>query len=340
MSKRWFTYFLVAILSFCFACGKGRKDSISVVTFNMYVGFDAEEKFAEFEGGGNLEEIALGILNDFQANQPDLRMQIAGAELARLSPDFICLQEVTEFTVLPFFSVDYLELIIQAIKDSGGPQYEYITSENIFLSKSVSLSGIPIVFRFKDREALLYKKGFEPTGDMIAQKLSTYRDPVEFEGEQIVFYRSILGGRFKYGSDRLITLFTTHLDQENLGSVQSDQISEILSIISPFTDDQNLVLVGDFNSEEGEETYGLIEAGGYSDTYRALNTDEGLTCCSLDDLSNLESVADQKIDLIFYRSSLWDARESEVILNFRNPIWPSDHFGVRTVFTRIEPDLN
>jgi len=304
----------------------------------MYTGFDAETKLADFETGGDPLAIASAILADFQANEPLLRIDLASKELAGLAPDFIALQEVTLFTVSPLFSVDYLTELIKKIKDNGGPDYERISIDNLTLSDTVDLGLlIPATVIYKDREAILYKKEFKIKGEVLMKKLSSHRDGFIYNGQEYVFFRSLLGGRFRYGSDQIISIFSTHLDQVYLEDVQKNQMHEIIDTLSLYMNDENLVLMGDFNSEEGDETYSLLSAAGLIDTFRFANpNDEGLTCCSLADLSNTDPMPYQRIDLIFNKSTKWTPVESTVILNTRDSIWPSDHFGVMTTFEKAQ----
>lgn len=302
----------------------------------MYVGFDVEARLSEFESGGDIAAIAADIFSDFQNSNPTERIKAAARELAALSPDFIGLQEVTLFIAAPLFSFDYLSLLIEEIRKAGGPDYEYLVIENMALDESVSTGlGFPIAVYFSDSEALLYKKDFSVKEEYLSKRLGTYREPVSYDDEEIVFYRSLLGSRFFYGGRNIASVFTTHLDQDYLGTVQPSQMSEILDLLSEYEGDDNLILMGDFNSEEGDQTYEFAPAEGFIDTYRSVSEDEGLTCCNLSDLSNKEAMPYQKIDLIFNKSSKWRAVKSEIILNTREPIWPSDHFGVLTTFQKV-----
>ncbi len=331
-------FILLLILCFLITCGKSPENEISVVTFNMYVGFSVEDKVLEYLEGADGEQIAQEIFEGFQNSDPDARIEAAAKELAELSPDFIALQEVTSFSVLPAFSVNYLTSLIAKILEAGGPEYQSLVSENITINQQVDTGTlIPVSVIYSDSEAILYKKDFKIEGEVVSQKLPVYRDPVIYDGQEIVFYRSVLGAKFMNAGSQLISFFTTHLDQEYLeNDIQKKQMQEVLLLISPFMNDENVVLVGDFNSEEGEQTYELIPEVGFSDTFRSVNpSDEGFTCCNLNDLSNTQPVSTAKIDLIFNKSAQWNVVESRIILNAKDPVWPSDHFGVLTIFHKI-----
>jgi endonuclease/exonuclease/phosphatase family metal-dependent hydrolase len=335
--------FITAILIFFFSillstCSDSPKKDISVVNLNMYTGFDAEARFAEFEGGADPIEVAKGIISDFNKTMPADRMRLVAKEIVELRPDFIGLQEVTYFSVYPLFKADFLELLMKDIKEEGGPDYNYIVIDNLVLDDTVDIgTGQLVSVTYKDREAILYRDDFEIEGEVIKRQLASHRDPFNYEGQDIVFYRGLIGARFKNGNEQPITFFSTHLDQAYLGDIQKDQMQEILDTLVTYAEDPNLVLVGDFNSQKGDETYELAPAWGFEDTFALLHPDDpGLTCCNLGDLSNTDPMPSQRIDVIFSKSSQWEPLESRIVFNTRNDIWPSDHFGVFTLFGRIE----
>lgn len=336
MAKRFLHWRWAALAFLLAACGDAPFDTVRVATFNMYVGLELEQKAKEFEQSGDVAQVAGEILAAFRASRPEARIAAAAKELAQRRPDFIALQEAVSFTVTPFYAIDFIAALVEAIRQAGGPEYAVLSVDNLTLSEPIQSGGIALmVGQFKDREAILYRKDFELQGTPLRQPLAAHRPPIPYGGKELVFTRSLLGGRFAARGQQPLTLFATHLDQANLGTVQSDQAAEILTTLQPYLDDENLVLVGDFNSSEGETTYALIPPFGLSDTFRLLHpADPGFTCCSASDLSNPAPIATSRIDLIFSRSRRWQAASSEIILNSREALWPSDHFGVMTVFRR------
>ena len=332
------TICLLVLICAVDSCGNKPKDRITAVTFNMYTGFDVETRVAEFETGGDPKIIAQEIINDFESTLPKERISLIAGEIVKSSPDFVGLQEVTLFTVFPTIAVDFLEELKNEIKAQGGGEYESIVIDNLTLRETIDTgTPIPASVAYQDREAVFYKKEFKIQGEAVKYQLPSHRDPVTFNGEEIIFYRGLVGARFKYGNDQLVSFFSTHLDQAYLGDIQKNQMQDILDFLREYSSDENLVLVGDFNLREADDTYKLAPAFGFTDTFRLLNPDaQGFTCCNVADLSNLEPTASEKIDTIFYLSDKWEPVESRVSFNTRNSIWPSDHFGVTTVFERIK----
>ena len=103
--------------------------------------------------------------------------------------------------------------------------------------------------------------------------------------------------------------------------------STITSVADP------VLMLGDFNSEPGMNSYPLLAAQ-FRDAYvQSGNTDPGLTCCQAADLKNATSTADGRIDLVLDRGRF---RVNDAAVTGTDPatnktpdgLWPSDHFGV------------
>jgi len=359
---------LSAMLALCllFPLVTQANQEVSVVTFNMYVGFDTKDMLCQCTQPKNINftEIAKEIYDEFMGNKPLDRIDIAARELASRSPDFIGLQEAVKLKWPLKDTIDFLEIFLQKINQySGqyGKKYKALYRENFNQGKTLSICGIDIKASMVDREAIVYNAEYDIEKESVVTKtLSAYREPIDLgDGNQFIFKRGLLGARFKKSDGTRLTLFTTHIDEYVTGEIHDDQVKEILQTIEPFQNDEHIVLVGDFDMEEGKDkNYEAILSLGFKDSYRMANPeDPGLTCCNLPKLDNLMPQAFQKVDLIFTKSDMWQPSLSEIILNSRRidvpetmlqaseiedtlsaysyeggDIWVSDHYGVMTLF--------
>jgi endonuclease/exonuclease/phosphatase family metal-dependent hydrolase len=127
------------------------------------------------------------------------------------------------------------------------------------------------------------------------------------------------------------TFADSHLEIQVLQAIQTAQAGELLAGIASVPDP--VLLLGDFNSEPGMNSYPLL-VGPFRDAYaQSGNSDPGLTCCQAADLKNPTSTADGRIDLVLYRGRF---RINDAAVTGTDPatnktpdgLWPSDHFGV------------
>jgi Endonuclease/Exonuclease/phosphatase family len=148
-------------------------------------------------------------------------------------------------------------------------------------------------------------------------------------------------------------IFNTHLEQRQLADnlpqtrvFQVLQASELLqSVLQSMPGDRRVLLMGDFNSDPADPPIGtsptpyMIFAGmGFTDTWTMRpQSDEGLSCCQSETLTNRKSELSERIDLIF--SLTRPSRVVDMKLlgttmgdKTRPPgnggLWPSDHAAV------------
>ena len=124
---------------------------------------------------------------------------------------------------------------------------------------------------------------------------------------------------------------TTHLN--TLQPTQLAQMDEL--ILSQSGTTLPLVMAGDFNAnadDSGDPTFATYEAALNAGFVDAWNGDPGFTCCQAQDLLNVTSSLDQRIDLMLLRGGigvddihLIGASASDRTLS---GLWPSDHAGL------------
>lgn len=153
-------------------------------------------------------------------------------------------------------------------------------------------------------------------------------------------------------SGKTFRVVNTHLedvrpDPTNPGSaiIQFLQSVELAGTLQATTrTDRTLILLGDFNSSPLHTPIGpivppyrVLVGAGFADVWKtnplAQLDPDGFTCCQLANLSNKNSVLNERIDLIFVRDAgqflpLAVVTGRLPLLSFRPPFWASDHGGV------------
>jgi exonuclease III len=107
-----------------------------------------------------------------------------------------------------------------------------------------------------------------------------------------------------------------------------------------------VILVGDFNSAaeplDTTETYDLIANAGFVDAWELRNDPAapGFTCCQANDLRNVTSQLDSRIDLIWLLGQLPAVTPDVHVIGADQAdktstgLWPSDHAGVVATFAQ------
>ena len=130
--------------------------------------------------------------------------------------------------------------------------------------------------------------------------------------------------------------------------IQILQSVELLGALSTTPMDRKLILLGDINSSPEDRPlvtplgtiptpYQAILGEGFTDIWDinplARFDPEGYTCCEFEDLSNIPSTHDQRIDIVFVREKPFKARafrtgQLPILPLGQQPSWASDHGGV------------
>jgi endonuclease/exonuclease/phosphatase family metal-dependent hydrolase len=326
--------------------GGGAAEPVTLMTRNLYLGTD----FALVLAGQIQAAVALVSTTYFPLRAPALV-----AEIMAVQPDLIGLQEVSTYQFSAGCpggagTIDFLGILVGALGGAYAPYY----SPN--LSVQVPAGGTCVI-TYTDADAILVRQG--PDVMVYGSGTASYGDQVSlpsFGGLQNL--RGYQWVDVSVDGQRLHFL-NTHLEVQqppSWGAIQELQAAELLAFVDQL--DGPVFMVGDFNSAANPSapavsrtaTYGMILEAGFDDLWRrhnGHNTDAGLTCCQLPDLSNVAPDLDQRIDFIFARNVPSgagfaggvemdlvgeEAADGYVVFNpllgMDVHLWPSDHAGV------------
>lgn len=258
----------------------------------------AGEKAAPAQG----REISLVTLNLYhdKAEWPK-RLPMILAELKRLQPDVIALQEVLGHETLPNQA--------QTIADALGYQYVFSSTDP---SDSARRYGNALL----TRHPILAQgwKKLEPLDDA----------------------RTALHVRIAIG-DREVNVYNTHLHwTDQGGAIRAQQVRGLLDFIAATNDGAPSLLAGDFNAVASAPELKALSAR-FIDAYGALHPGANADPKAHSTL-NLAYFAPKRIDHVFLQRDAFVPVEARIILNQPDKAghWPSDHFGMHTR-VRLQP---
>lgn len=336
--------------------GAGGGREITVMSRNLYVGFDEEAAVIGVASGIPAQIIQSVSIAYAQvlANQFPTRAEALADEIARTQPLLIGVQEASLFRTGPFdsFSLnptpaaqvefDYLALLLQALA-ARGLDYEAVVVNEVFDAEfpGFTPAGLRDV-RVTDRDVILARAGL-PAAEL---KLSNPRSGTFANNLTIPIGSTGLFFQFRRGWEsvdakvrgKTFRFISTHLEPESvnpaINALQAAQAAEILA--GPANTALPVVFVGDLNSRAdgtGTATYANVLAAGFTDVFTATNPAAiGDTCCHADVLLDPDPTLDRGIDYVLIRG---DLRPLDAELLGEEPadfadygIWPSDHVGV------------
>jgi len=144
--------------------------------------------------------------------------------------------------------------------------------------------------------------------------------------------------------NKTFRVVNTHLEQrEPSRFVQADQANELLKTLRNTTPrNRPLVLVGDMNSSPKDDEFPgimppykqFIDAGLKDVRKLRTSTTPGYTCCQAENLLNVKSQLNRRIDFIFAQKNIKSATARLVGIKpadkteTKPKLWPSDHAGI------------
>lgn len=327
-------------------------EEIVVMTRNLFIGSDLTPVIA----ASTLEQFlgaVTSVLVQITANDFPERSIALAREITDRKPHLVALQEVSQLTLngstgaLPFR--DYLNDLLDSLAAHGA--HYVVVGEVRNLDVTIPVPGLGHV-RALDRDVVLARSdvpavpvsvpGCRASGDgcnfQIFAPLATPGGIINNERGFVVVDAVIAG--------QAIRFVNTHLEVPELPRViQALQAAELIGRLNAMTQPElPVVIAGDINSAptEGDvittggvipSAYRQFQLAGFADvwTLRPGNS-PGLTCCQANDLSNVESQAFKRVDMIFARTAPSETHANLIGVDEsdRTPggLWPSDHAGV------------
>ena len=333
--------FLLALLvvAGCDSADEGETAAVRVMTQNLYLGADL---FAVAnETNPQLVPVRVAQLYAaVEASDPAARMAAVAAEIVRVNPDLVGLQEVTTYAVqrpadnLPGSAAtpatdvtfDFLDLLTDALADLGADYRVVSRSQNADVEFPATADGQTFFdVRYQDEDVILARGGVT-TGASTETRFDLLLT-VPVGGVDQTFTRSFQSVPAT-ANGVSFTFVNTHLevggDAEPIQFVQATQLRTTVGALAG-----PVVVVGDINSDgngDGQSYRSLL-----SDLTDAAPVGSAPTCCQAADLRNPASRLATRIDVVLYRG-FQGVTETEVVLDEPadrvGGLWPSDHAGV------------
>lgn len=227
-------------------------------------------------------------LAEVQASNLPQRADLLAAKIAAAKPQLVALEEVTLWRVGPTPDTatevlyDQLELLLTALKKYGA-DYRVVTVNSL---TDLALPGSTGAVRYTDRDVVLMRSDLRPPSFHLSNvHARTFDAGFVFEGLPIT--QGWISMDVHLGN-RQFRFVETHLESPIPGvpeatDVQVAQTAELLHELRNLA--IPVVIAGDFNSDaefgngvDATPSVALIEAAGYADTWKAVNSgDPGYT---------------------------------------------------------------
>lgn len=325
----------------------GVSQHLRALSYNIYIGTDI---FAVIEGDPPPLELLLRIRNGFdmvlETDFPARADAIANS-IEHLQPDIIGLQEVSFILAIVddrLIILDYLSLLMTALQERGLDYVEVASNDNATITLPM-WGGLVFLL---DRDVILARSNVNILSTATYDYANIYSvlvdpfPPLNINRGLVEAVVEIRGQTYRF--------VNTHLEVRDLLAPDSDipvqelQAQELVTLLDGETVHPT-ILVGDLNALPEEEVNQIVVDSGFVDVWplRILGRqDPGFTCCQAEDLQNVLSFLDERIDFIYYRDCTNESTGPRVIPLFAGVVgnsligktatvprlWPSDHGGV------------
>jgi endonuclease/exonuclease/phosphatase family metal-dependent hydrolase len=327
---------LLAILVFPL-CAQAKADEVTVMTWNLYVGFDILAAATAPEGEF-LDAVEAALALAAASSFPE-RAEALAAEIVEKKPHLIGLQEVYNFTLNgenadPPYR-DYLADLLVALQAQGVVYEPLAVVNNLDITLPLAAFGLGNI-GILDRDVILvrgdveiaYPLPFPETicrtsvdgcnYQVVASTTLPILGPINIERGYVAAYAEV---------DNYPLIFVnTHLEVKDLGTpvvpfgffqgAQAAELNQVLdalksTAINPLG--APVVVAGDFNSDPRDDYLAEFGPFAFSPPYRQLSSagfldawllhrpgnPTGFTCCQEENLLNRRSALDERVDLIF-----------------------------------------
>lgn len=242
-------------------------------------------------------EISLVTLNLYhdKADWPK-RLPLIVAELRRLKPDVIALQEV--------LGHEKLRNQAQVLAETLGYEYAFSSTD-------------PESSPRRYGNALLTRRPILATHWIRLEPLDDARTALHL--------------RLAFG-ERIVNVYTTHLHWTDAGgAIRERQVAGLMRFVADTADGAPSLIAGDLNAVANAPELKAL-ANGFVDAYAAVHPRESADAKANSTL-NLAYYPPKRIDHVFLQRDKFAPIAAEVILNrARDGVWPSDHYGVHARF--------
>jgi endonuclease/exonuclease/phosphatase family metal-dependent hydrolase len=348
--RRTFLGLLGTILVAASGCDGGSDPELTVMSMNVYYGFDVDPLLAADDPAQIPVLAAQAYAQLVSTNFPE-RADAIAEEIARKRPDLVGLQEVALIRrqspgdaivggTVPAEDVvyDYLDLLLKALAARGADYRLAGRVQNVDVELPMIVSDDPPTFddiRLTDYDVVL-ARGDVSVSNVVA---ANYQVRLPLANLGIDVPRGYVMLDATRGKGRTFRFATTHLEDTPFPDVQMAQAQELLGVLSSAT--TPVILVGDFNSPAPDNpTYQYLVSQGFGDAWllaRRRDPGDGLTWGHAPDLRDAGSSFTQRLDLVLLRSAspaspadvtsfeIWGNEAGE---QTASGLWPSDHAGV------------
>lgn len=315
--------------------------TLTVMTYNVYVGTSAEELLATM----NLAEIP-GKVAEMYDNVLRSDFPARAAAIARIvkesQPHVIGLQEIVlirrqdpaDSLVNPLpnaeeVALDFLAVLQDALQAEGLSYVEAGKVENLDLEMPMLTTTGLVDLRVTDYDVILARSDVAVANPADANFQTAL--PIPHFGIEVPRGYVAVDATVGEVTYRVVN---THLEAvHQLPRVA--QMRELVAGLSAVT--SPVILLGDFNTPAPDgAAYQLLLEAGFSDVWQADSEGNGNTCCQDADLRNEQSDLGKRIDQIFVKGV--SLREGAAIRTAtvgdkaedKTPggLWPSNHAGV------------
>ncbi len=256
-----------------------------------FCGFAAKRPTTTTESGSELSVVTLNLYHD-KAQWPK-RLPMVVAELKRLRPDAIALQEVLQHETLPNQA--------QTIAAALGYRYVFVSTDPADRTRrygNAILTRHPILAQ--------HWKKLEPLDD----------------SRTALHLRISIDGR-------IVNLYDTHLHwTDEGGAIRRQQVAGLLEFIAATSGAAPSIVMGDFNAEAAAPELQALSTQ-YVEAYATLHP-QSRTDQKARSTLNTAYFAPKHIDQVFLQRDALEPIEARIILNQPGAegVWPSDHYGV------------
>ena len=336
-----FTVLLLALTGCRGMVAPPEATTLTVMTYNVYVGSSAEELLAtmnQAEIQGKVAELYGNVMqSDFPARAAAIARIIKESE-----PHVIGLQEISlirkqvpaDSLVNPQpnaeeVALDFLAVLQVALQAEGLSYAVAGKVENVDIEMPMLTPTGLVDVRLTDYDVILARSDVVVTNPMAA----TYQTALPIAHLGIRVPRGYVAVDATVG-DVTYRVVNTHLE----AFYQLPRVAQMQELVASLSDVTSpMILLGDFNTAAPEgAAYQFLVGAGYADVWQADSEGTGNTCCQDADLMNEESDLGKRIDQIFIKGV--SLREGAAIRTAtvgdqaedKTPsgLWPSDHAGV------------